>query len=61
MTLTEFFSSLIDPDVAWEEGVLGKRGFTRFAKSISIDDNDVVKQLIEFTIKKICNGKNKIK
>jgi hypothetical protein len=71
ITRTEYFPSLIPADTAtfafeylrdaikWEEGVKSRSGFTRLAKSVSMDD-DVIRSLVETAVKGISEGKNNI-
>lgn len=68
---TEFFPSLIPADtatfafeylrdnIAWEEGVRSRKGFTRLAKAVNMDD-DIVRPLAKAAIEGIASGKNKI-
>ncbi len=62
---TEHFKSLLDNDtclnvfeylknnIKWEEGIKSKNGFTRLAKSLDIEEDDIVYSLIMDCINKL--------
>lgn len=73
ITRTEHFPSLIDADTAtfafehlrdaieWEEGIRSKHGRTRLAKSLGMDDDEVVYGIVSSALDKMVGGKNNMK
>ena len=71
-TFTEYFPGLIPAETAsfayeylrdniqWEQGILSRSGPTRLAKSLDLEDDDVVRTLVTTGLSGLSKGKNKV-